>query len=74
MAAAEKSTGVIYRCPACLGALVDVVIDKYEDGQYRCVKCGYSGTLQELQQHYGEFRSRYHLLAVRLTLEEQRRL
>ncbi len=74
MAANKKDTGIIYRCPACFNTLNDVVIDMYDDGMYRCVKCGFNATPEELQQRYAEFRSRYKLIGTRLTLEQQREM
>lgn len=70
----KKNDGVIYRCPVCLGTLIDVTIAPDENGIYRCLKCGYNGNHDELIEKYGQFRSRYKLMKVRLTLEEQRRM
>ncbi|MDD6175787.1 MAG: hypothetical protein PUC59_08540 [Firmicutes bacterium] len=70
----NQRAAVIYRCPSCLNSLVDVTIAKGEDGIYRCMKCSYTGTEEQLQKDYQNFRSRYRLLHKRLTLEDQRRL
>lgn len=70
----KKNEGVIYRCPICLGALNDVTIDMDENGIYRCMKCGYNGDLKELMEMYAQFRARYKLRKVRLTLEDQREM
>jgi len=74
MAANKKDDGVIYRCPACLNGLVDVVLDRYDDGLYHCVKCGFHGTPERVREGYDAFRGRYELIATRITLEEQRKL
>lgn len=74
MAVDPTRTGVIYRCPLCLDRLIDVVIDRYDDDRYHCVKCGYVGTEEELAACYAVFRARYRLRGTRLTLEQQRRL
>ena len=74
MAANKKDGGVIYRCPACMGGLVDVIIDRHDDGMYRCAKCGFSATPEELKERYAAFRSRYQLIATRIPLEEQRNM
>ena len=74
MAANKKDSGIIYRCPLCFDTLNDVVIDRYDDGKYHCVKCGYTGTHEELLERYAEFRSRYKLLGTRLTVEDQRNM
>lgn len=74
MSCNKKNDGVIYRCPVCLGTLTDVTIDPDENGIYRCLKCGYNGSHDELIEKYAQFRSRYKLMKVRLTLEEQRRM
>lgn len=74
MSDSKKNEGVIYRCPICLGTLNDVTIDADRDGIYRCMKCGYNGNYENLMEQYARFRSRYKLMKVRLTLEEQRKM
>jgi predicted RNA-binding Zn-ribbon protein involved in translation (DUF1610 family) len=74
MAANKKDSGVIYRCPSCLNGLVDIVLDRYDDGLYHCVKCGFRGTDEDVQAHYAAFRGRYGLIATRITLDEQRKM
>lgn len=74
MAANKKDCGIIYRCPACLNCLVDVIIDQYDDGNYHCVKCGFSATPDEMKEHYAAFRGRYKLISTRITLDEQRKM
>ncbi|MBQ8231701.1 MAG: hypothetical protein IJZ34_07230 [Lachnospiraceae bacterium] len=70
----KKNESVIYRCPMCLGTLNDVTIDADACGIYRCLKCGYNGDYDNLMIKYAEFRSRYKLMKVRLTLEDQRKM
>ena len=70
----NKREGIIYRCPVCLGTLNDVTIDADENGIYHCLKCGYNGNYEELMEMYDQFRSRYKLRKVRITLEEQRNM
>lgn len=74
MSDSKKNEGVIYRCPMCLNTLNDVTIDADEDGIYRCYKCGYNGSYEDLLERYAEFRSRYKLIGTRVTLEEQRKM
>ena len=74
MAEYKKTEGVIYRCPLCLFTLNDVPISEYEDGIFRCVKCGYSGDFENMTNHYYNFRSRYALMGKRITLDEQREM
>lgn len=74
MAEYKKTDGVIYRCPLCLFTLNDVPISEYENGIFRCVKCGFNGTFENMTQHYNNFRMRYSLIKKRITLEEQRKM
>ncbi len=70
----ETKENIIYKCPACFNSINDVIIDLHPDGVYRCMKCGYNDTLEGLQKKYADFRSRYKLKTVRLTLEQQRKM
>ena len=63
-----------YKCPMCFFTLNDVVIIPYENGKYRCVKCGYNDTHEGLLHQYASFRSRYKAVDKRYTLEEQRNM
>lgn len=74
MAEYKKTEGVIYRCPMCLYTLNDVPISEYENGIYRCVKCGFNGDFETMTNHYYSFRSRYSLVTKRITLEEQKKM
>lgn len=74
MSDAQKNEGVVYRCPMCLNTLNDVTIDVDKDGIYRCLKCGFNGTYEELTERYREFRSRYKLMKTRLTIDVQREM
>ena len=74
MAEYKKTEGVIYRCPMCLYTLNDVPIDEYEDGVFRCIKCGYSGDFENMVANYNNFRSRYKLVGKRITLDTQRKM
>jgi len=74
MAEYKKTEGVIYKCPMCLFTLNDVPIDEDENGVYRCLKCGYNGTFEEMTVHWNNFRSRYKLATKRITLDEQRKM
>ena len=64
----------IYKCPLCFGRQIDVIIDLYSDGIYRCAKCGYNDTFEGMMEKYAEFKERYKLNGIRLTLEEQRKM
>lgn len=70
----NQHRAVIFRCPSCLNSLVDITIFPGEDKIYRCMKCSYTGTQEDLLRAYQNFRSKYRLLHKRLTLEDQRRL
>jgi len=74
MAYYKKTEGVIYRCPMCLFTLNDVTVFEDADGIYRCLKCGFHGTFEEMTEHYYNFRARYSMVGKRLTLEEQRKM
>ncbi len=74
MSGCEKNESVIYKCPMCFNNMNDVPIDKYPDGIYRCMKCGYNGDFDTLMKHYDAFRSRYKLMKTRITLEELRKM
>lgn len=65
--AAEKV--ITYRCPVCFARENDVVIRKY-DGIYRCVKCSFFGSEEQIRQMYGELRKKYTLRTTRVTMEE----
>ncbi len=70
---AEIKKDIIYKCPCCFNRFIDVVIDKYDDGMYRCMKCGFNGTIDDVQRLYESFRTRYKLIGTRMDLNEQRR-
>ena len=74
MSGSQRNESVIYRCPMCLGTLNDVTIDADAEGIYRCLKCGYNGDYENLMDRYAHFRSKYKMLSVRLTLEDQRNM
>lgn len=71
---AEVKKGVIYRCPCCLNRFIDVTIEKDKDGVYRCLKCGFNGTYEELMHAYDIFRSRYKMIKTRIPLDVQREM
>ncbi len=71
----EKDTkNITYRCPCCFNRFIDVTIEKDKDGIYRCLKCGFNGTIDDVLNAYSNFRSRYKLRGTRITLDEQRRM
>ncbi len=74
MSQSKKNQNVVYRCPLCLNQLNDVTIDKDKDGIYRCLKCSYQGTYEDMLQKYETFRFRYRLKDKRITLEEQKNM
>ena len=65
---AEKKM-IIYRCPVCFARENDVVIRKY-DGVYRCVKCSFFGSEEQIRQMYADLRRKYTLRTTRITLED----
>lgn len=70
---AEAKKDIIYKCPCCFNRFIDVVIDKDEDGVYRCMKCGFNGTIDDVQAAYSAFKRRYKLMGTRMDLDMQRR-
>lgn len=65
---AEKKV-ITYRCPVCFARENDVVIRKY-DGVYRCVKCSFFGSEEQIRQMYAELRKKYTLRTTRITMED----
>jgi ribosomal protein L37AE/L43A len=65
---AEKKV-IIYRCPVCFARENDVVIRKY-DGIYRCVKCSFFGSEEQIQAMYADLRQKYTLRTKRITMED----
>ena len=65
---AEKKV-IIYRCPVCFARENDVVINKY-DGIYRCVKCSFFGSEEQIQKMYADLRQKYTLRTKRITVED----
>jgi hypothetical protein len=63
-----------YRCPVCFGKENDVVLLKDERGDFYCVKCSFTGTLEQVKGMYGDFKKRYQLLTKRFTLDELKNL
>lgn len=70
----KADRGIIYKCPACLNAFIDVVIEADKDGIYRCLKCGYNNNFDGLMAGYEAFRERYKLKRTRLALDDQRKM
>ena len=65
---AEKKV-ITYRCPVCFARENDVVIQKY-DGVYRCVKCSFFGSEEQIREMYADLRQKYTLRTKRITLED----
>ena len=61
---------IIYRCPVCFARENDVVINKYDDGLYHCVKCSFFGTEEKIQDMYKDMKKKYTAIAKRITLED----
>lgn len=59
------------RCPVCFSREIDVVMLMPSPGQYRCIKCSFEGSDQEVAGMYADIRKKYHWMGRRLTLEEQ---
>ena len=60
---------IIYRCPVCFARENDVYIRKY-DGVYRCVKCSFFGTEEQIRQMYTDLQKKYTLRTTRTTMED----
>ena len=43
----DFNENVNFRCPACLAQVIDVPMEKCEDGSFRCIKCSYTGTIEK---------------------------
>lgn len=69
---AEKKM-IIYRCPVCFARENDVVINKY-DGVYRCVKCSFFGSEEQIQEMYADLRQKYTLRTKRITVEDMEKM
>lgn len=65
---AEKKL-ITYRCPVCFARENDVVIRQY-DGVYRCVKCSFFGSEEDIRSMYAELRKKYRLRTTRITLTD----
>lgn len=70
----DFNENVNFRCPACLAQVIDVPMEKCEDGSFRCLKCSYTGTQEDVLAKYADFRSKYTRRNDRVTLEEQRKM
>ena len=70
----DYNEGVNFRCQVCLSALTDIPLEKNPDGSFRCLKCSYTGSFEDIIARYAQFRSKYTLRKERLTLEMQREL
>ena len=46
-----------------------MVIRKY-DGVYRCVKCSFFGSEEQIRRIYADLRQKYTLRTTRITMEE----
>ena len=65
---AEKKL-IIYRCPVCFARENDVVIRQY-NGIYRCTKCSFFGSEEQIRQMYADLRRKYTLRTTRITMED----
>ena len=64
---------IIYRCPVCFARENDVYIHKY-GGVYRCVKCSFFGTEEQIRQMYADLQKKYTLRTTRITMEDLKEL
>lgn len=65
---------LIKRCPVCFSREMDVLLIPLGNGRHRCVKCSFTGSDAEIQSQYRDIQKKYHWIARRITLEEQRLL
>ena len=69
----DPSQEKIYRCPVCFSRENDVYL--FRDGVvYYCVKCSFTGTLEQILEMYADLRKKYRWNQRRLKLDEQREL
>lgn len=67
----NQKSKIVYRCPLCFNSLVDVVLDEDAQGEYSCMKCGYTGDEEDIINKYNQYKQRYKLMEKRITMEEQ---
>jgi DNA-directed RNA polymerase subunit RPC12/RpoP len=66
----NSKTKMIYRCPVCFNTTVDIPLINEEDN-FRCLKCSFTGTKNDVIEMYNDFKKRYRLMDSRITLEQQ---
>ena len=64
---------MIYRCPVCFNTTVDIPLI-YDGNTFRCLKCSFTGTENDIREMYNDFRKRYRLMDRRITLEDQKKM
>ena len=69
---AEKKV-ISYRCPVCFARENDVVIRKY-DGVYRCTKCSFFCSEEQIRKMYADLREKYTLRTTRITMEDMEKM
>jgi DNA-directed RNA polymerase subunit RPC12/RpoP len=66
----NSKTKMIYRCPVCFNTTVDIPLIN-EGDNFRCLKCSFTGTKNDVIEMYNDFKKRYRLMDSRITLEQQ---
>ncbi len=60
------------RCPVCFSREMDVLLTPRGAEQWSCVKCAFTGSSSEVRSMYKDVQKKYHGMAERFTLEDQR--
>ncbi|MFM9330552.1 hypothetical protein [Paenibacillus mesotrionivorans] len=69
----DHTKSLVYRCPLCLHAGNDVTL-RQEQGDYRCLRCSFTGSREDILDLYEDYRKRYKLMGSRVTLEMQQKM
>jgi hypothetical protein len=62
------------RCPVCFSREMDVLLISRGGDRWGCVKCAFTGSSSEVRAMYKDVQKKYHGMAERFTLEEQRKM
>ena len=63
-----KNHEVTMRCPVCFSRDIDVLM-KLENGTYKCLKCSFQGTEEEVRALYDDIQKKFKNIDKRITIE-----
>ena len=69
----HSKTQMIYRCPVCFYTTVDIPLIK-DGNNFRCLKCSFTGTKNNILAMYNDFKKRYRVTDGRITLADQKKM